>query len=159
ALRSWVWGHGLLFRCLPTPRPLAVLHRVRHGCPADGYLLVEKVPAAVELHHFVAALEMLPSGRGRACLRRALDQLGAVIRELHGRRLSHRDLKAPNILVSRPGGDEAALSFWLIDLVGVRCPGRLSWRRRVRDLARLNASFLESPALTRTDRLRFLRVY
>ena len=30
---------------------------------------------------------------------------------------------------------------------------------RVRDLARLNASFIASPLLSRADRVRFLRVY
>ena len=31
ALRSFVLGHGLDLRCLPTPRPLAVLHRCANG--------------------------------------------------------------------------------------------------------------------------------
>src|SRR5262249_8169577 len=43
ALRSWVFGHGLRERGLPTPRPLAVFHRQRHGLPREGYLLQEKV--------------------------------------------------------------------------------------------------------------------
>jgi tRNA A-37 threonylcarbamoyl transferase component Bud32 len=159
ALRSWVWGHGLLFRCLPTPRPLAVLHRFRHGCPAEGYLLVEKVPAAIELQRFVARLAELPAAQHRATLRPGIDKLAALVRELHRRRLSHRDLKAPNILVTQEGGPGTPFSFVLIDLVGLRSPRRLSWRRRVRDLARLHASFYRHPALTRTDKLRFLRVY
>src|SRR5262249_32028602 len=29
AVRSWIFGHGLRERCLPTARPLAVLHRRR----------------------------------------------------------------------------------------------------------------------------------
>jgi hypothetical protein len=36
---------------------------------------------------------------------------------------------------------------------------KLSRRRRVQNLARLHASFASHPALTRTDKLRFLRVY
>jgi hypothetical protein len=36
---------------------------------------------------------------------------------------------------------------------------RLSRRRRVQNLARLHASFYRGGALTRTDKLRFLRVY
>jgi len=35
----------------------------------------------------------------------------------------------------------------------------LSRSRRVQNLARLHASFFQSPALTRTDKLRFLRIY
>lgn len=55
-LRSWVAGHSLRDRWLPTPRPLVVLHRYRRGLPAEGYILVDKVPDAVGLPEAVAAL-------------------------------------------------------------------------------------------------------
>jgi tRNA A-37 threonylcarbamoyl transferase component Bud32 len=156
ALRSWVFGHGLRERCLPTPRPLAVLHRHWHGLPREGYLLMEKVPGAVELHRFVAGLADLKPGECRGVLRRLLEQVAALVRELHRCRLAHRDLKAANILVQDRADD---LRLWLIDLVGVRRCRRLPRWRRVLDLGRLNASFLRSPLVTRTDRLRFLRSY
>src|SRR5262249_30992301 len=35
-LRSWVYGHGLRERGLPTARPLAVLTRRRHGLAYEG---------------------------------------------------------------------------------------------------------------------------
>src|SRR5262249_3834583 len=41
ALRSWVQGHGLRERGLPTARPLAVFHRRRHGLSYEGYLVTE----------------------------------------------------------------------------------------------------------------------
>ena len=47
----------------------------------------------------------------------------------------------------------------LIDLVGVRRLHKLPRSRRIQNLARLHASFLRTPLLTRTDKLRFLRVY
>jgi hypothetical protein len=50
-------------------------------------------------------------------------------------------------------------NVWLIDLVGVRRHGKLRRQRRLQNLARLNVSFLGRSGLTRTDRLRFLRVY
>jgi hypothetical protein len=156
ALRSWVFGHGLRERCLLTPRPLAVLHRQPLGLPREGYLLMEKVPGAVELHRFVAGLADLEPAERRGVLRRLLQQVAALVRELHRRRLAHRDLKAANVLV-QPSADDPRL--WLIDLVGVRRYRRLPRRQRVLDLGRLNASFLRSPLLTRTDRLRFLRTY
>jgi hypothetical protein len=152
ALRSWVHGQGLRERCLPTPRPLAVLHRRRHGLWHEGYLLTELVPAAADLHAHLASLAARGAAECRTGLRRLLDQAAGLIRELHRRNLSHRDLKAANLLVNADG-------LWLIDLVGVRLHRRLPRRRRVQNLARLNASFYQSPLLTRTDRLRFLRVY
>jgi tRNA A-37 threonylcarbamoyl transferase component Bud32 len=150
-LRSWVWGHGLRERCLPTPRPLAVFHRHRNGLPREGYLVVEKIDDAVDLHEFAKRLARQPEAERRAVVRDWVGRLARLVRELHCRGLSHRDLKAANVLLTA----EAA---WLIDLVGVTRP-RLSWRRRVQNLARLNASFLRLPTLTRADRLRFLRVY
>jgi tRNA A-37 threonylcarbamoyl transferase component Bud32 len=176
ALRSWVFGHGLSERGLPTPRPLAVLHRRRYVLSWEGYLLTEKIDNALELHSFVTNLDSLPPHQRRILLRRHIDQVARLVRDLHLRQLSHRDLKAANILVVSGewfgvSGKEPvaatrhsplttqAPSVWLVDLVGVRRHRQLSRRRRVRNLARLHASFYHSPALTRTDRLRFLRMY
>jgi hypothetical protein len=103
------------------------------------------------------------------------------VRHLHRCRLSHRDLKATNLLMTadlehqdspfQPVGAVArgaslasllplpASPVWFIDLVGVRLHAHLSRSRRWQNLARLNASFHESRALSRTDKLRFLRAY
>jgi hypothetical protein len=184
ALRSFMLGHGLRFRGLPTPRPLGVWHRYRQGLPHEGYLLTEKVPGALDLAAFVTRLEGLAPADRRTSLRRAIDQVARIVGNLHHRRLSHRDLKAANLLMSsapwslarserdrRGGGlpdpdiglDTAsalgAAQAWFIDLVGVRHHGKLRRYRRLQNLARLNASFVQHPGLTRTDRLRFLRVY
>jgi tRNA A-37 threonylcarbamoyl transferase component Bud32 len=175
ALRSYVMGHALLIRCLPTPRPLAVWHRSARGLPREGYLLTEKVPDALDLLHLVDYLGSLPAAKGRALLRDLIDRVAYLIATLHQRRLSHRDLKAANLLVSgvshlessrlaeRVGrqsrNDGSTLQVCFIDLVGVRQPLKLRRGRRVQNLARLNTSFHSHPSLTRTDRLRFLRVY
>ncbi len=156
ALRSWVHGHGLRERCLPTPRPLLVLHRRRHGLAQEGYLLTEKVSDAEELSRHVGGLGSLPDAERRRRLRGLLEQVARLVRELHRRQLGHRDLKAANVLVQRTDSGPA---LWLIDLVGVTCHRALSRRQRVRNLTRLHASFHCHPLLTRTDRLRFLRTY
>jgi tRNA A-37 threonylcarbamoyl transferase component Bud32 len=156
ALRSWVQGHGLRERCLPTARPLAVLSRRRHGLDYEAYLLTEKIEGAADLHAYLAYLDALPALARRAALRRRIDQVARLVRELHRRQLSHRDLKAANVLLSLAGPDERV---WFIDLVGVERFRRLPHARRLQNLTRLNASFVHSRALTRTDRLRFLRVY
>jgi hypothetical protein len=152
ALRSWVHGHGLRERCLPTPRPLAVLHRVRRGLLREGYLLTEKLPAAVDLREFVRRLHSLSVAERRPLLHRRLEEVARLVRNLHDRRLTHRDLKAANILIS---GDRV----WLIDLVGVARHSRTPRRQRVQNLTRLHASFLHDPVVTRTEKLRFLRLY
>jgi tRNA A-37 threonylcarbamoyl transferase component Bud32 len=159
AMRSWVYGHGLRERGLPTARPLAVLHRKRCGLYHEGYLLMEKVPDALDLRQLAATLARAGAQGRRRALRPLVEKLARVIHDLHRRRLSHRDLKAANILVQMPGGDPSAASFWLIDLVGVARHRRLPVTTRVKNLARLHASFHQNPLLTRTDKLRFLRAY
>jgi tRNA A-37 threonylcarbamoyl transferase component Bud32 len=176
ALHSYVLGHGLRLRCLPTPRPLAVWHRRRRGLLREGYLVTEKVPDALDLMAFVASLDGLPPRERCAALRRLIDQVARLVGTLHHRHLSHRDLKAANLLVSTeqwfvsargtkegcpaPGpGVAGGPQVWFIDLVGVRRHRKLRRGRRLQNLARLHASFHCHPALTRTDKLRFLRVY
>lgn len=153
AVRSWVFGHGLRERGLPSPRPLAVWHRVDRG---DGYLLTEKVEGALDLHGFMARVAALPPAVATAELRRRAAALARLLRHLHLRGLTHRDLKASNVLTSGQLRDDR---FWFIDLVGVRRRARVGRRRKVQNLARLNASFLAQPLVTRTVRLRFLLAY
>jgi tRNA A-37 threonylcarbamoyl transferase component Bud32 len=173
ALRSWVHGHGFRSRALPTARTLAVLHRRRLGMHADGYLLTEKIEDAQELHVQVAEVLQLPPAQRLPMVRRLIENVARTIRALHQRQLSHRDLKAANILVRRidvpPPGPSATdpvgllhepeTSVWLIDLVGVELFRKLPHRRKIQNLARLNASFHGRTCLSRADRLRFLRTY
>jgi hypothetical protein len=158
ALRSWVFGHGLGDRGLPTARPLAVLHRRRLGLYHEAYFLMDKIPDAVELRHFVAGLGSATATERRRQLRPLIDQLARMIRDMHVRHLSHRDLKAANVLV-QPAAGERPAALWLIDLVGIAPHRKVPRRLRVKNLGRLNASFHVSREVTRTDRLRFLRVY
>jgi tRNA A-37 threonylcarbamoyl transferase component Bud32 len=174
ALRSWVHGQGFRERGLPTARPLAVFHRTSAGMWHEGYLLTEKIEHAAELHQYLRSLDALPGPEKLRLVREQIVQVARTIRALHLRRLSHRDLKAANILVRRwdapPRAEPIPTSaynllhmpegtVWLIDLVGVELFRKLRRKRRVQNLARLNASFHFNPLLTRTDRLRFLRVY
>lgn len=147
ALRSWVHGHNLLDRHLPTARPLFVAHRYRLGVPCEGYIAFEAVPAAVELPDAVRTADFHR-------LRELAGQLGKLIRLMHDRQVSHRDLKAPNILIHGQTGTPV-----LIDLVGITTGRRVPDAERVRNLARLNASFAHSPQVSRSTRRRFLRAY
>jgi tRNA A-37 threonylcarbamoyl transferase component Bud32 len=157
ALRSWLVGNSVRDRGLPTARPLAAYHRTRYGVPLAGYAVFDRVPAAVALPAAVADLDRLPAAVRRRTVRGWVERLGRLVRLMHDRQVCHRDLKAPNVLMS--GADPPTAVPVLIDLVGVEAGRPVPEAARVRDLARLNASFLDSPRVTRTDRLRFLRAY
>jgi tRNA A-37 threonylcarbamoyl transferase component Bud32 len=147
ALRSWKAANALLDRQVPTPRPWLVLQRRGLSGPREGYLLCEKVEDARDL---VESFSEPIAPRAKWDL---IAELGQLLRRFHESRLTHHDLKAGNVLLTRAG------AFHFIDLVGVamsRLPGQ---RLRCRDLARLCVSSLQMPRLTRTDQLRFLRSY
>ena len=69
ALRSWVSGHALRLRWLPTPRPLLVLHLRRCGLVREGYLLTAKVEDAEDLHAQRDRLSTLPHQERQAAVR------------------------------------------------------------------------------------------
>src|SRR5262249_6999718 len=133
AVRSWILGHGLRERGLPTPRPLLVLHRRRHGLHHEGYLLTEKLADATDLHTSMKDLARLPAAAFRCQVRRLIERLARHVLELHRRSLSQRDLKATNILLSSARcswsvvreRDAEGPHPWFIDLVGVTCHGDL----------------------------------
>lgn len=153
--RSWLLGHGLRERWLPTPRPLAAFHTYRFGAlPACGYLLTEVVPDALDLP---AAVRACPDPR---VLRAWADRLGAVLRAMHERGVSHRDLKGANVLMAGAARAPADATPVLIDLVGARAgAAEVPFARAARDLARLSASFWRAPHVSHGLRLRFLRAY
>jgi tRNA A-37 threonylcarbamoyl transferase component Bud32 len=164
-LHAWMMGHALCLRGVPTPRPLAVWHRHLWGLPGTGYLLMEKVPAPQDLLSHVRAVA---GDWGR--LRELAFSVGRLLRQLHGWELSHRDLKAANVLVSPAGtqmGTRRLVSappdgrdhVWLCDLAGVSQQPGITPQRRARDLARLNVSFLSEPVVSRTLQMRVLRAY
>ncbi|MFI5461474.1 MAG: lipopolysaccharide kinase InaA family protein [Isosphaerales bacterium] len=167
AWRSWQAGQDLASRGIPTPRNLAFIARRRSFrsnplswfLPRETYLITVKEPDSVSLTSYVSEIlpTLAPEVR-RARIRSLAGSLALLIRCLHERSLSHRDLKASNILIkldSVDGRDQLSL----IDLVGVHLQHPLPWRRRVQNLARLCLSLSSVPERTRTDALHFLRVY
>lgn len=147
ALRSWINGHRLRECGLPTPRPLLVLHRRRFGLVWESYLLTTFVENATNLRQAWDALQT-PGQR-----RRAIEATARLIGEMHRRCLSHRDLKAANILATSAG------ELILIDLVGMERLRNLGRRRKVQNLARLHLSFCLDSGLSLSEKLRFLGTY
>ena len=150
SLAAFRKGHALLARGISTARPVAAVDLRHRGAVKDTLLATEPV-AGVPLSEW---LRRDPPALERRQLARALAQM---IRRLHDAGFSHRDLKAPNILVA-PRGSCGPRPV-LVDLDGVRKGLGVSAVRRGKDLMRLSVSLDEWGVARRTDRLRFLRAY
>ena len=141
--RSWMLGHALRGRFLPTPKPLAWLR-----FPDGGQRLVQSaIPNSILLDSWWKSVSD-PAQRRELCLR-----LGTLIRKTHEMGVRHRDLKAANILI------DATNSPWLIDLVGVKLKVHVSSADRQNDLARLLRSALSVKGVGNPEMVRFLRHY
>jgi tRNA A-37 threonylcarbamoyl transferase component Bud32 len=167
AWRAWQAGQHLLSRAVPTPRNLAVIGRAYNPShplrpwltPLDTYLVTIKAEPSITLcDYLLRELPGLEPDRRRVVRHQLIVALARLIRTLHERSLSHRDLKSANILVE---GDPTApdVHLSLIDLVGVQLSHPLPEHRRLQNLARLLVSLSEAPGLSRTDALRFLHAY
>jgi hypothetical protein len=167
AWRSWQAGQHLASRGIPTPRNLAFLARRRSfrtsSCfwflPHETYLITIKQDNVTTLAQYVRdILPGLDPQDRQAEVRRLTLGLARLVRTLHERSLSHRDLKAANILITL---DSTASDDFLslIDLVGVRLRTPIPRHRRIQNLARLSVSLAKVPDRTRTETLRFLRAY
>jgi len=80
-----------------------------------------------------------------------------MVREMHDRDICHGDLKSNNILVEKKTGKED--KPYLVDLDSARIKKGVKKEDRIRDLARLNASLLDTKIVSTPDRLRFLKHY
>ncbi|MFO0948024.1 MAG: lipopolysaccharide kinase InaA family protein [Planctomycetota bacterium] len=159
ATRAWNAGAALLLRELPTPRPLMLIHKMRHGMPVTSYLLTERVPGAQTITRFLDRhLPELDPVEQKRVRRGVLRESAMLLRKLHDRRATHRDLKASNILLSTTD-DLARPKLWLIDLDGVQTWQTVPEKHRLQNLTRFYVSFHQNPWLSLTDRLRFLRIY
>jgi tRNA A-37 threonylcarbamoyl transferase component Bud32 len=146
AMRSWINGHSLLDRGVATARPLLILEQRQRGVAGEAVLAFEFLPDAVELKPALVKA-------GEVQRLALLDKLARLLKRMHHVGVSHRDLKASNILVTTIGEPV------LIDLVGVTLGTKVADSVRQRDLARLAASFLTGEVLRHRHRLNFLRTY
>jgi tRNA A-37 threonylcarbamoyl transferase component Bud32 len=160
ALHNWKMAYALEVRHVPAVRALAVFERRFLGLTIESLLVTRKVEDAGCLHEFIAReFAGRPSAAKERLRRRMTRELAGLVRLLHDRGFSHRDLKFTNVLVRVGEGDDPTIEFTLIDLDGLRQHRWVGPRRRARDLARLGAEFARTSNVRPRDRLRFLREY
>jgi hypothetical protein len=160
ALRAWHAGHGLLIRRIPTPRPLAVIERLSGPFVRESYLITQAIPDAVNLKDYLQEIvSKLPPDTRRRRVRWLLEQLGQFLHHMHGRNISHRDMKASNFLLSPADLAAESPKIYLIDLAGVQIWRRLPASRCIQNMTRVVASLQSYGLFTRTDFLRLLCAY
>jgi serine/threonine protein kinase len=161
AWRAWRAAQHLVARGIPTPQNLAIIERTAPliPIPLETFLISVKADRARALSDYIADdLPRLALDDQRKAIRSLTKALAILLRSLHERSISDRDLKAANILIEgNPAVEDPRLS--LIDLVGVQLLHPIPRHRRLQNLARLQVSLETVTGRTRTDALRFLRSY
>jgi tRNA A-37 threonylcarbamoyl transferase component Bud32 len=164
ALEEWGVAHALRTRGIAAAEPLAAMESRTLGMVRRSCLVTRKVENVGNLAEFVRrTFTKEATEETRRLGRRLARSLGRLVRTLHERGFTQRDLKPANILVSLSREGEAAgeTRFVLVDFKGIRHRRKVSERARARDIARLAAGFVteESGAVRATDRMRFLDEY
>ena len=149
AMRSWRAASGLLVRGIDTPLPLALLERRVGPLVTEAFFLCRWLEDYQELNDYVR-------GRDWTCAeRRAFARTFArYVRTMHRRGIYHADMKSDNIMVRR---HDRGWAFALVDLDRVYFHKRLTFRRRVNNLAQINASV--AAVMSATDRMVFFHTY
>jgi serine/threonine protein kinase len=125
----------------------------------ESYLITERVEEGLPIDRYLSEkCKQASASERRSVVRAFIEQVGRLLRQMHDRGITHPDLKATNWLVSDSKyGGPARFSF--IDLDGVKTWQRVPEEEMIQNLARFAVGFRSHPHLTRTDRVRFLRVY
>ncbi|HXG49402.1 MAG TPA: lipopolysaccharide kinase InaA family protein, partial [Methylomirabilota bacterium] len=145
ALLAFRKAHHLELLGIASPLPVAAAERRWLRFLRHAYLVTEAVEGAQNLGEVLAR-----SPRAPACVRR---QLATLVARLHDEGFSHRDLKETNLLV------DTKERVFLIDLDGLAWRFRITERRAAADLARLARAASRYAAVTRADRIAFLKRY
>ncbi len=96
---AWRSLVGLAERGLPVPTPVCYMEK--GPAPDDQLLLVEGDSDALPLPDWLAGSGGPPSAEARTALPA---ELAAAVRRFHEAGCHHRDMRAPNVVVSRRGG-------------------------------------------------------
>jgi tRNA A-37 threonylcarbamoyl transferase component Bud32 len=138
-LASWKISRALEVRNIAVPQSLAYF--VMNGY---SFFLSEFIVDSILLNDYLSSLSAGPHKR------RAIKKLALWVKQIHDNHIWQRDFKSSNILCRK--GD-----CLMVDLDDVTIRGRLPDKKKIVNLAQLNASL--SNAITIKDRLRFFYYY
>jgi len=148
-LKSWVGGNGLRARGIPSLKPLALVEKRGWLGLRESFFLMEASEKARELDRYIfEGLKPFPK-------RRHFVQVFAQwLSHFHQRGLYHRDMKTCNLLITETA---VTWTFHLLDLEDLLLDGKVDEKKLFRNFLQLNTSIPK--AISRTDRMRFLKGY
>jgi glycosyltransferase involved in cell wall biosynthesis len=153
ARRSWRAARALELGGFHPAPALGFVERSAFGLPADSYFIMAAVEGAVPAGQWW--LEQGAAARDLGSRRALLRTFARELRRFHDAGFYTRDANANNFLVRRqPSGD---LEIFVLDLENVRRPGRVSRRRRVKNLVQAGRPVRST--LGARDRMYFLAAY
>ena len=152
AVRS-LHGAAILNRAgIFSATPVAAVESRQCGMVMKSFYVSEEITDGMTVDRYWQSI--VEDSRRGFRRRRFLESLALIFKTLHDRGAYHNDLKDANILVVP---EKEKMSFYLLDLEGVRLYSNLSHRRRVKNLVQLNRTL--GRLTRRTDKLYFLKVY
>jgi tRNA A-37 threonylcarbamoyl transferase component Bud32 len=153
ARRTWVAANSLHMRDIPVALPLAYLEKRRFGILLESYFVTEAV-TGTNLRQTFNRYDT--TGAGQKEKRALVHALARVVKKMHAHGVSHRDLKANNIVAQERAPHQ--FDLFIVDFDGIRI-GAVSWHRRAKDLARLVRETQRHSCFSLSDRVRFLKTY
>ena len=157
AKKAWKKANVLLSLGILTPYPVASLEKRSFLFLHHSLFVTTWIDGAFSLDRFFEDnFGQALTGHFLKEKWQFISEAARFIKTIHDFQIAHGDLKAKNILVKT--SYERHL-FYLLDLDSLKINKSLSQAERIRDLARLNASFLDTRVLSRSNRLRFLVNY
>ena len=152
AVRS-LQGAAILKRAgISTATPVAAVESRQFGIVMKSFYVSEEILGGMTADQYWHS--MVKDSKRDGWRRRFLERLASIFQMLHRRGVYHNDLKDANILVV---SDQETMSFYLLDLEGVRLYPRLNHSRRIKNLVQLNRTL--GRFIRRADKLYFLKVY
>jgi tRNA A-37 threonylcarbamoyl transferase component Bud32 len=163
--RAWIAGNGFAVRGIPTPQPIALVERKFFGFTRDDILLTEYIDDSLSVNDYISKhfsneynpteSPLLKEGMGVKKKRLFIEELARLVRSFHDTGIYHSDLSGRNIIVRE--GQPGHWEMYIIDLDAVSLWKKLTLRRRLKDLARINNVCPD--CITNTDRMRFFKAY
>ncbi|MGR3309412.1 MAG: lipopolysaccharide kinase InaA family protein [Candidatus Brocadiales bacterium] len=153
--RAWVAGNGLIARGIPTPQPIALIEKKFLGFTRDNILLTEYIDNTLSVDDHVS--KYFNNGLNLGVMKKKrlfIEELARFVRVFHNTGIYHGDLSGRNILVKEE--QRGNWEMFIIDLDAVSLWKKLTLRRRLQDLARINVC---PNCITNTDRMRFFKAY